>query len=405
MNCNKTKLWIKHFPNLFCDYKIIPTDRMSLSEQMNAITRLIFFIFFILSCLNYTHSILFLLISLLIIIILYYIQKKNMEMFRPKENFLNSEYGQFSVGYGKPNNGDNSFFCAKNLQQGVRQKRNPTVKDYSGGANPKTLIKPIIKARSHDLEMWRTNNSVQHSSVNNGRIINDARSGYSFPTKNQPTEEVREKQFIVLPHQQPFRKEKKSIPYEIIEGGQYTQHSNIDDGLPFDLETNVHIADPNVHIYIKENETINSNNGISYYPSEKTYIKYKENGNTIYEEVEKSAIEPDVKIRTEPTYSDVYDPRHNGYGTSYRSYTDKTFNNVKHYYDDIDNVKFPKLIERNNIDMVGNIGGSCGARNVRDEIHRHYNDSVIQQRDNVRLSLKSKTHHRDKQLKDKPLRI
>ena len=75
VSCTKNKFWLENPVQLFCSYDLIPLDSMSLSEQMNALSRLVFFVSIILLLLGFKQSILFLLISLVFIIIIYYIQK------------------------------------------------------------------------------------------------------------------------------------------------------------------------------------------------------------------------------------------------------------------------------------------------------------------------------------------
>ena len=43
VSCTKNKFWLENPVQLFCSYDLIPLDSMSLSEQMNALSRLVFF--------------------------------------------------------------------------------------------------------------------------------------------------------------------------------------------------------------------------------------------------------------------------------------------------------------------------------------------------------------------------
>lgn len=87
LKCNNV-FWLENFTDLFCDFRLIPFKDMNLESQMNAMTRLIFFIFIILLLfLDLKSSLTFLFLSILIIIFFYYIKKK-----RTKENFVNNNY-------------------------------------------------------------------------------------------------------------------------------------------------------------------------------------------------------------------------------------------------------------------------------------------------------------------------
>jgi len=58
---------------------------------------------------------------------------------------------------------------------------------------------------------------------------------------------------------------------------------------------------------------------------------------------------------------DVYDPRTNGYGTSYRGYLDKMTGKPRYFYDDIESVRRPNYITRNNIDHIADRAPNYGA--------------------------------------------
>ena len=51
------------------------------------------------------------------------------------------------------------------------------------------------------------------------------------------------------------------------------------------------------------------------------------------------------------TESNIYDPRFTGYGTGYRSYTDKLNGQPKFFYKDIDAITMPNYISRSNVDI------------------------------------------------------
>lgn len=52
------------------------------------------------------------------------------------------------------------------------------------------------------------------------------------------------------------------------------------------------------------------------------------------------------------TQSQVYDPRHTGYGDEYRGYQDIHLGNVKYYYTDVDAYRQPNFVIRNKVDHV-----------------------------------------------------
>lgn len=113
------------------------------------------------------------------------------------------------------------------------------------------------------------------------------------------------------------------------------------------------IIEPGIYTTSQVNKPINSNIGISY--TQQLLPKscsVGESGLTITE-MDPRILEPYVFAPDEkPTVneSNVYDPRQNGYGTSYRAYNNKMTGQTRFYYDDIDAVRMPNYITRNNID-------------------------------------------------------
>ena len=83
MSCNK--FWLENIKSLFCDNTIIPSHNMTLESRLNAITRLVLGLGIILYLIGYKQSILFILISVLMIILGYYIKTHNMSTVQ--ENF------------------------------------------------------------------------------------------------------------------------------------------------------------------------------------------------------------------------------------------------------------------------------------------------------------------------------
>ena len=117
LDCKKKKFWVENITNLFCDFTILPLDNMKLSEKMNALTRFIILITIILLLINFNHTILFFLVSILFIIILYYIQTKQIEKFiifdkyNKEESIMNNNFDE-----------NNSSFHYGNIQGTLRKK-------------------------------------------------------------------------------------------------------------------------------------------------------------------------------------------------------------------------------------------------------------------------------------------
>lgn len=214
MFCCQEKIWVENPKELLCNAEVIPMPDMSLSQQLNSITRLIFLISFILFTLNIKISVPFLILSLLFIIILYYIQKRTMntaENFEPENRCLTPSYlgtvktklnqnankancpsencnlSSATVKYspfnktklkyslpqkqcatGKFNNSlvnrpQSLYFCAGDVSTEVAASNNQLL---HGPPNPKTLIAPVIVPPPAALDYWRANNLINHSHIN-----------------------------------------------------------------------------------------------------------------------------------------------------------------------------------------------------------------------------------------------
>ena len=190
----KNKMWLENPPELFCSLSVIPLRGMSSEAQANSITRLVIVIFLILLLLGFKYSGLFILISLILIIILYYLQRNIMERFNT-ENYKAphaASYIQNNRNRGVKINSDRRVsvdrpstyrFCDDDV---LLQYNDPNYvsanQRLAGKANPKTLIAPVITPPSHDLTYWKANNLVTHSAIN-GETQQDAyQSGFMVST-------------------------------------------------------------------------------------------------------------------------------------------------------------------------------------------------------------------------------
>src|SRR3990167_8852460 len=217
MSCNK--FWLQNPKALFTSIQLVPLTTMDMSEQLNALTRLIVMISILMLIFDFKYAVHFLVISLLFIIILFYIQKRTME------NFTQSKYltqpptissGPFATcknycqqpsvvknlnptdttRYAKVetcssnnsntytiNNASPLFWCN---DQVPFQFNNPNYKSpnqkLGEGQNPKTLIKPVVVPPSHDLGFWKANNLIVDSRTNAETQREAYLSGYAVST-------------------------------------------------------------------------------------------------------------------------------------------------------------------------------------------------------------------------------
>lgn len=281
-----------------------------------------------------------------------------------------------------------------------------------GPVNPKTKIAPVITAPSHDLSYWKANNLITHSAVNEETQHDVYQSGYQVSTccgsmidkyyvpqninssieyysdtnslkKDKPIQTSTKKMYesdIDITGSQ--NKENFTFPYTITkpeESGQvnfscgYNPEQLYTAGLPTNYpagncEKNTafkqyndnlftQIIQPGIYSRNQVNEPINSNMGISFTQqfepttcqTDGTTILYTEHDPLIIEPVQTG---PNLDVINAVNMSNVYDPRHSGYGTSYRSYTDDNIGQTRFFYDDINSVRMPNYVTRNKIDFA-----------------------------------------------------
>jgi len=223
-NC-QGKFWLERLAELVCNFEVIPTTNMTLSAQLNALTRLVVLISIILLLFNLRYGLIFLFVGLIFLIILYYTQRKKMssvvENFLPWSNNANS-LGP-PPGCSLPNPGctpplanctpqtappscgpsnncpgpcgtaaEVTYFSPASanlagspcpLRRSPDRPRpantpestrfchkewpvGPQNGDLFKGAYPRVYSTPVIVPPSHDLCSWRANDLVVHSHIN-----------------------------------------------------------------------------------------------------------------------------------------------------------------------------------------------------------------------------------------------
>ena len=126
---------------------------------------------------------------------------------------------------------------------------------------------------------------------------------------------------------------------------------------------------------------------------------------------------PKKKIPTLPTVteSNVYDPRFTGYGTSYRAYTEDVTGQTRFYYDDINSIRMPNYITRNNIDHTsfgdsygplydGNACGNTDTSEIRALANDEFLRATLQFRTELQERLMRKRNSEMWQLRKAPIR-
>ena len=155
----------------------------------------------------------------------------------------------------------------------------------------------------------------------------------------------------------------------------------------------------------------------------KEHFKYKKES---YEEEQKSKDTygypydesqiPTIKnpMLPDATNYNVYDPRSYGYGDENRGYIDKMTGQIKYFYDDVDAIRKPNYITRNNIDFMKNVGTTYGQVqdpkhtdpvHMRQQIHRNFLDNQLAFRNELQVRLLKKGNNIAAQRKSFPIRF
>lgn len=224
--CNN-KFWTENFIELFCKSDIIPLSDETIENQLNALTRLVLFIFLCILLFNTKVAVIFFIFAIFYILIEYYRYKRNKKIqYTYKENFTmetnkkscgkNGQNGQKNTGsyYKKlnlssssknpiiyysqekidynPNNASlykgqrypvrtKPLFCDDSVNLNVNDPNYTSINQkLVGNSNPKTLINPIIPSPLADLEYWKNNNITKLSVINSSTQFDPYNSGYFY---------------------------------------------------------------------------------------------------------------------------------------------------------------------------------------------------------------------------------
>jgi len=113
---------------------------------------------------------------------------------------------------------------------------------------------------------------------------------------------------------------------------------------------------PGIYTKTQVVETPNSNIGISFAQPFEPVTVNNTNCGKMFTQIDPNlitdVIEPNTEFFEEPNIYNVYDPRCNGYGTSYRAYNDDLTGQTRFMYDDIDAIRNPNYISRSHIDTL-----------------------------------------------------
>ena len=196
------------------------------------------------------------------------------------------------------------------LQSGLCNEPISINQRLAGHEHPKTNIRPIVAAPSHDLNAWKTSDLTIHSHINKKSHFDTSRSGYGCDSGCNSHESIE--------HYTPTE-----MAHRDWDNHHHWYHSQ-QQQQPCSSTSPTLMGEP-----------IQSNLGISQVLE---FDDQKDHGKSY-----------DEKSWIEPERDQLFDPRFTGYGTFYRYYWNDEKNRPDYFYKDIDAITMP-LIHRSKID-------------------------------------------------------
>lgn len=233
----KNEFWLENPPDILCSYNLFPMKGMSLEEQMNSLSRLVFLLFIpSLLITDIKYSVITLLVCIVIISVTYFmVRKKLRENFEEKINCARNKkrignlienYENMTCNRNCPQNVNSlsemdilNINQAKNREIEIKYTINneryippncPQLSSYYGGnpnrfkgkrtelaqgsdyfsynqslagqANARTLIPPVITPKCYDMKYWRANDLINFSQINAKSVEDTFQSGYDVST-------------------------------------------------------------------------------------------------------------------------------------------------------------------------------------------------------------------------------
>lgn len=435
--------WVDDTRSIIREYDLIPNQKMTLGRQINCLTRLLLFstlFFLFLEIMRPEFITIYFLFGLIIILVVYTKEKskmndevrENFEITYPKQKeVVNCTPHRAHISYNCKKPDDNSFVHVNKLVRENLKENDYTKKDNNnakynsnfasvtdnqslvGCANPKTLVPPLIAPHSYDLESWKNESSYGYSSINEKKNSYEKESGYDTSETKTCTSNMKASRPYYCAHKKnkpgtSYNSLNTSVPQVLgmkaipeassgVPGMPTTGGVKESFDFPYDINERNNVVNNTDNLYrkgFKNNPVFHGKYNENVFTQTVTPGVYSTN--TRNEAINSLIGISDPEQFPEPNYemieppedvnfSNVYDPRFSGYGTSYRGYIDNMVQQPRFYYDDIDSVRMPNYISRNKIDTTP-FGDAYGADNGGNPHHsditkladKHFLDSAIQ---------------------------
>jgi hypothetical protein len=193
MSGSSSTFWLEDPWQLFRDFQLVPCHAPDLESQFNVFTRLVLVMAVILYLGGCKESLLFVLVTLTLIIILFYLEKGKMST---RENFTDTRMNLFAstapripaaVSTAAANQkrantqsykDRSTLFCDDAHEVHFDQRFFSKNQVLAGTANPKTKVMPVMVQRPTDLNYWKASSYTIHSNINDQSREYPFESGY-----------------------------------------------------------------------------------------------------------------------------------------------------------------------------------------------------------------------------------
>jgi hypothetical protein len=339
-----------------------------------------------------------------------------------------------------PNNNNFITIVNKNSKNSIQISKNQLLSSLNSSninlnVNPKTLETPIIVPHAYDFDSWKFDNSYNRSDINDENF-NDYFNYSGFIPSTYCSENFNNNKYGDKIYNERNKVKNSSLTsitssvkpindnsllFSENKNLNINSNTNITNILPSTLpqsQTNLSVKNAQQLQTLDEISDCSQNENLQKYFKEiETSIiepNIFQNDSKVWSNIdEKNILEPFNNIDDSVSNSDVYDPRYNGYGTNYRSYNDEVTGQPRFYYDDIDVIRKPNYITRNEIDTTS-FGDKYGPlsklaefgnpfnNNIQTFAHEHWTDSSLLFRTEMKERLMRKRNNELKQLKTHP---
>lgn len=337
----------------------------------------------------------------------------------------------------------------------------------AGLPDPKTLVQPMIPIPIYNNDIWKANDFMVPSGINDQRRQELWQNGYltedisqyvrkNYLSKNETEcpsrtsvqvgpSHVRGVSAHAPPSPQVVFPSSSSLRNQSPVQENFTTDFGYDPkNMSYDLPTNYpagrcrankDMRDYNANIFtntiqpgvystsqVNQQDSVMANLGISYtQPHLPTYSSFTQRRHDNVDALEDGILytEYDPNFAPQPScetpvtgvhMDTVYDPRFYGYGTGYRSYVDQLTGRPKFFYDDIDVHRRNKFITRNALDTEG-FGLQTGPQEmpkytnmeVREMAQNSFLDNALSFRTDLQQRLMRKNNNRAWQQKQAPI--